>query len=178
MSTEVTYTQYEEKKRQELVKAISVARAAKTKAEATASDISTRKEHSTAALRKSEELIEALEEAMEDIQCQLAALGAPSDSDKWIKALTKQQIEEAKSLRSPPKTLESVMAAVYILLNAHAYTEDNLPGEVPWKDCKSMLNRSDFLAKVQNYDINSLIDSPAVAHYISTHFLPPDLEPP
>ncbi|KAK3268409.1 hypothetical protein CYMTET_23086 [Cymbomonas tetramitiformis] len=122
------------------------------------------------------EKIFQLERLRGEVKMQLEALGV-DEAYQRVKALTKLQVEEVRSLKHPPECLKDVVAAVYLLLHASDYTTPAMiPPLITWDECKVMLRSATFQAQVLKFDTQVLLDFRHVADYVAEIFLPEESE--
>ncbi|XP_050530853.1 dynein axonemal heavy chain 6 [Daktulosphaira vitifoliae] len=101
-------------------------------------------------------------DAQKDLEAAMPALEA---AKKALESLNKSDINELRVFNKPPKLVQVVMEAVCLLLNQ----------KTNWANAKVLLGDSNFLKKLQEYDINNISDY--MIKQISPYILNPDFTP-
>jgi len=102
----------------------------------------------------------------EDCQADLdEALPAYYNAVKALKSLDKKQIQEVKSFANPPRLVGYVLEGVCILLGV----------KETWDDAKKLMNQSNFLEQLQNYDKDNI--DPKVIKKVTKYIKDPEFQP-
>mmetsp|Transcript_75496 Transcript_75496/g.234245 ORF Transcript_75496/g.234245 Transcript_75496/m.234245 type:complete len:448 (+) Transcript_75496:74-1417(+) len=82
--------------------------------------------------------------------------------------LTGRELEEIRTLRSPPVVVRRTLEATFLLLNTRTANGPFAPPA--WQRVQKMLAEGTFLARMREYDATSLRESPALAQYIAAEY--------
>lgn len=119
-----------------------------------------------------EEQRRLISEAINEIsRLQSTLAGALEQAAKDVKSLTKQQLEEVRSLSSPAPIIRRALALVYFILHPQDVSTFPTLDDVPWKTkLAPMLRRDDLIRRLAEYppvdSIHPLIQFPALATFI------------
>jgi len=96
-----------------------------------------------------------------------------------VRSLSKQQLDEVRSLTSPPTVVRRTLALVYCLLNPEVGSKIEKLDDVPWKQRLSpMLKRDDLVRKLASYpppDVqHPLLAFPAIAELVQQSVVIPE----
>ena len=93
------------------------------------------------------------------------ALPAYYNAVKALKSLDKKQIQEVKSFANPPRLVGYVLEGVCILLGV----------KETWDDAKKLMNQSNFLEQLQQYDKDNI--DPKVIKKVTKYIKDPEFHP-
>eukprot|EP00929_Paragymnodinium_shiwhaense_P027205 TRINITY_DN16013_c0_g1_i1.p1 TRINITY_DN16013_c0_g1~~TRINITY_DN16013_c0_g1_i1.p1 ORF type:complete len:765 (+),score=204.31 TRINITY_DN16013_c0_g1_i1:119-2413(+) len=134
-------------------------------------------------------LLEILQQLQAELAAQRSKLQAANDAaaalerrlaevlqaaGKDVKRLSKQQLEEVRSLANPAPLVRVALGLVYVLLNPAQVSKYKTPADVPWKEkLAPMLKRDDLVKRLVEFppaeEAHPLLAYPALAELIAQH---------